>query len=94
MRGLLIGCFYALQGVAGTLSSIMLLIFAKGYSGHKEWKTMLGCDFWFGTAVFVVTLAGLAAYSVVARWYKNRERDYLGREYANQREILEAYYEK
>jgi peptide/histidine transporter 3/4 len=93
MRGLLVGCFYALQGLASGISALLLFIFAEGYTGHKSLHTLHGCDFSFSVVILLFGVVGLIAYSVVVRWYKKRERDYLGREGINHRAVLEAYYE-
>ena len=93
MRGLLIGCFYTLQGFISGISALLLFIFAEGYTRHEIEDTLFGCEFWFSFAIVFVTVVGLISLFVVVRWYKNRERDYLGREGINHRAIVEAYYE-
>ena len=93
MRGLLIGCFYALNGLASGISALVLFVFAESYTQHKNQKTSLGCDFWFSFVILLIAVAGLIAFFVVVRWYRKRERDYLGREGINHRAVLEAYYE-
>lgn len=93
MRGLLIGCFYTLYGLANGMAALLLLVFATGYSSREIQKTVFGCEFWFNFTVLLIAIAGLAVFFVVVRWYRNRERDYLGREFVNQRAVLEAYYD-
>ena len=94
MRGLLIGCFYALQGLSGAIAAILLIVFAEGYSSHKVHKSVFECEFWFNFTALLFTIAGLVVFTVVVRWYKNRERDYIDREYVDERAILEAYYDR
>lgn len=93
MRGLLIGCFYALQGLSSGMAAVLLVVFAEGYSSHPSQNTTVGCEFWFNSSLLLFTIVALIVFFVVVRWYKNRERDYQGREFVNQRAILEAYYD-
>lgn len=93
MRGLLIGCFYALQGLSSGIAAILLVLFAEGYSGHQSQNTIVGCEFWFNSSLLLLTITALVVFCVVVRWYRNRERDYQGREFINHRAILEAYYD-
>ena len=94
MRGLLIGLFYALQGLADGIAALLLVIFASGYSGQRHQKSLFGCEFWFNFVILLFTIASLVLYFVVVKWYRNRERGYWGQEYVNQRAILEAYYDR
>ena len=93
MRGLLVGCFYALSGLASGISALLLFIFAESYTHHRRQHTSLGCDFWFSFVILLFAVVGLTLFVVVVRWYRKRERDYLGREGINHRAVLEAYYE-
>lgn len=94
MRGLLIGCFYALTGLCYGVAALLLLLFAEGYSSHKIQKTIFGCEFWFNSLLLGLTITVLVVFMMVVRWYRNRERDYQGREFVNQRAILEDYYDR
>ena len=91
MRGLLIGSFYSLQGLAAGLSSLLLLLFAEFPAGNQQ---SLKSDFWFNFVILLLTVVGVIVFSGVVRWYKKRERDYLGRECVDHRAILEAYYDR
>ena len=94
MRGLLIGCFYALQGLSSGMVALLLLVFAEGYSSHQNQKTIFGCEFWFNSLLLVFTVTALVVFIGVVRWYRNRERDYQGREFVNERAILEDYFDR
>lgn len=91
MRGLLIGSFYSLQGLAAGLSSLLLLLFVEFPAGNQR---SLKSDFWFNFVILLLTVGGVIVFSGMVRWYKKRERDYLGREYVDHRAVLEAYYDR
>ena len=94
MRGLLIGMFYALQGIANGIAALILLVFGTSFSSQagKTTRGLFGCEFWFNFVILFIAIAGLGAYLATVRWYRNRQRGFTGQEFVNQQAILEAYY--
>jgi len=47
MRGLLIGMFYALQGIANGITALILLVFGTSFSSQagKTTRGLFGCEF-------------------------------------------------
>ena len=88
MRGLLIGIFYAIDGIFVGITGLILLFFAKS---HLYTHT-LSCGLLFYLVVLLIGTVGLVVYCVVARWYRKRQRG--GQEFVNERAILESYYER
>ena len=97
MRGLLIGLLYALGGIANGLAGLIVLIFGEGYSteaGHlHSSESIFSCSFWFNFVILFVATVGFGSYLGIVRWYRNRQRGYVGREFVNQQALLEAYYD-
>ncbi len=71
LRGLLIGTLYSV----GLLSAILgLVIFRVWY--HQNGNTYgASCGVWYYLFVTATITLGLVVFSVVAKWYKNRERE-------------------
>ena len=91
MRGLLIGLLYALGGIANGLACLIVLIF--GGARLKSSENIFSCSFWFNFVILFVAVVGFGSYLGIVRWYRKRQRGYVGREFVNQQALLEAYYD-
>lgn len=89
MRGMLIGVFYCIRGVAGFFTALLFLAFTLGFASHPLPATSgISCGFPLNATAIVVSVLGLAVYIKVAKNHKNRERD----EQFNARAFAEKYY--
>ena len=69
MRGMMIGLFFFIWGLASANARIMMTAFGRSRSA-----TPMTCDFWFNLFYMMVAVVGLACYLLVARRYRNRQR--------------------
>ena len=76
MKGLLLGVFFAITGVFQFLSSLALTPFSsQKIWARDEHSPVISCLSGYLFFTCVVALIGFALFSVVAKWYKYRERD-------------------
>lgn len=67
MRGMMIGFFFFAWGVATAMAQVFIVAFDKPSS-------VLTCDFWYYLLYLCLAIFGCAAYAVLARCYRNRQR--------------------
>ena len=92
MKGLLIGVFFAIQGIFQLISTIVLFLFSTNTIWVRKHVTAVtNCGFGYFLFTCVAALVGLILFSVVAKRYKNRERD--DRPY-DQSQIEEIFYRR
>lgn len=82
---MLIGTFYAIQGLFTTIA--MLIAVAVAY-GYKQYDGTYGCGNAYYPAMLGIASVGFILYVVVGRRYKGRERD----EHIDHHIIAENYY--
>ena len=76
MKGLLIGVFFAINGMYQLIGTIVLFLFSVNTIWvSKHVKAVTNCSFGYLLFTCVVALVGLILFSVVAKKYKYRERD-------------------
>jgi len=85
MRGLLLGLFFAVQGLFSLLAVIIQYIFS--------WRPVLSyslysCSFWYYLIIVILGGLGLCLYVLVAYKYKRRKRD----DVFHQVGMIEEYY--
>ena len=79
---MLIGTFYAIQGLFTTIGILIAVAVAYGYKGTY------GCGNAYYPAMLGIATVGFILYVVVGRMYKGRERD----EHIDHHIIAENYY--
>ena len=84
-RGMLIGTFYAIQGLFTTIAMLIAVIIAYGY---KEHYGNYGCGYVYYPVMLGIAVVGFVIYVVVGWRYKRRERD----EHIDHHIIAENYY--
>ena len=76
MKGLLIGVFFAINGIFQFIGTIILFLFSTNTIWvSKHVKAVTNCGFGYLLFICVAALVGLILFSVVAKKYKYRERD-------------------
>ena len=79
MKGLLVGVFFSIRAFFQLLSGVALIPFSYrplwGSQHMREHPPVTSCGFGYLSFTCIVALIGLILFSVVARRYKNRERD-------------------
>ena len=70
MRGMMIGLFFFVWGVASALAETLILMFSK----IPHIGPPLTCDFWYYFMYVVYAVLAFVVYVVLACWYKNRQR--------------------
>ena len=76
---MLIGMFYAIQGLCPTINALVTV--AVGSLGHR-------CGTVYYALMIAIAFIGLVVYLLAGRRYKQRERD----EYIDHHMIVENYY--
>jgi len=87
MKGLLNGLGWTMYILAIGVTAILIIAWVEGW---KEPYSTPSCGTLYYMFATVVSIAGLVAYIVVARWYKRRERE----EPANEQELIESVYDR
>ena len=76
MKGLLIGIFFAINGISQLIGTVVLFLFSTNTIWvSKHVKAVTNCGFGYLLFICVAALVGLVLFSVVAKKYKYRERD-------------------
>ena len=79
MKGLLVGVFFSIRAFFQLISGVALIPFSYrpvwDSQRMREHPPVTNCGFGYLSFTCVVALVGLILFSVVARRYKNRERD-------------------
>ena len=89
MKGLLLGTYYAIQGIFQFISSVMLVPVSLNSIWENElYPPHTGCLFGYLLSTCTIALIGLILYSFAARWYVYRKRD--DRPY-DQRFVIDYY---
>ncbi|KAL5515225.1 hypothetical protein EMCRGX_G000361 [Ephydatia muelleri] len=86
-RGMLIGTFYAIQGLSTTIAVLIAFIFAYGYN---RLDGNYGCGYIYYPVTLGIAIVGFVVYMVVGWRYKGRERD----EHIDHHIIAENYFSK
>ena len=81
-RGMLIGMFYAIQGLCTTISSLLAIAVAS----ERSWGYFCGTVYY--TLTLAIAIVGLVLYLLAGKRYKMRERD----EHIDHHMIVENYY--
>ncbi len=89
MRGLLIGLVYSLLFSTFPVSYGIFVAWYEAWKRHPESKPM-SCEFWFFLFQVLIAGIGLISILVVAKWYKNRQRE----EPCRDRQFVEDFYER
>ena len=87
MKGLLSGLGWAIFLLALAVAVLLIVAWSEGW---KEPYSTPSCGTFYYMFATLVSIAGLVAYIVVARWYKRRERE----EPANEQELIESVYDR
>ena len=90
MRGLLIGLFYAINGLFTGLVGILLLIVSLSFDDFHNEVRGLSCGSWYYLVTAIIGIAGIVLYFIGSRWYKKRQR---GGQMVNHQAVIESYYE-
>ncbi len=88
MRGLLIGLVYSLQFSMFAVSYSIIAAWREAWK--KQPSSKPSCDFWFFLSQVLLGVFGFVLLLVVAKWYKNRQRE----EPCRDRQFVEDYYER
>lgn len=89
MRGLLVGTFYCFRGLFAFIAGVLILAFSLGYEHHPQsTAALVSCGVPLYTLATFVGVVGLVCYIVIAKKYRNRERE----EHVNTQAIAENYY--
>lgn len=89
MRGLLVGTFYFFRGLFAFIGAVLILAFSLGYEYHPpSTKSLIRCGIPLYALTLVIGVSGFVCYVVIAKRYKNRERE----EHVNTQAIAEDYY--
>lgn len=72
MKGLLIGLFWFVRGLAIAMGSLISLPFQL-VGTSRLWR--FSCTSWIMLILFIIAVAGLCLYVALARWYVKRVRD-------------------
>ena len=76
MKGLLIGVFFAINGIFQLIGTIILFLFSTNTIWASKYiNAVTNCGFGYLLFTCVAALVGLILFSVVAKKYKYRERD-------------------
>ena len=79
MKGLVFGLYFAIRYLFNLLGALVLLPFSLNViwdsKQMKEHPPVTNCDFGYFSSICVIALIGLVLFSLVTKWYKNRERD-------------------
>lgn len=84
---MLIGTFYAIQGLSTTIAVLIAFIFAYGYN---RLDGNYGCGYIYYPVTLGIAIVGFVVYMVVGWRYKGRERD----EHIDHHIIAENYFSK
>ena len=87
MKGLLIGSMWSLSVISLAIGTAVNLPWTYGW---KSPFSSPSCGTYYYLFVTLLSVAGLVVYTVVARWYKRRERD----EPENQQAMVEDVYDR
>ena len=87
MSGLLIGSMWSLSVISFAIGAALNLAWSFGW---KSPFSSPSCGTYYYLFVTLLSVAGLVIYTVVARWYKRRERD----EPENQQAMVEDVYDR
>ena len=87
MKGLLSGLGWIIFILSNAVALLLILAWSKGW---KEPYSTPSCGTLYYLFSTVVSIVGLVAYIVVARWYKRRERE----EPENAQELIESVYDR
>ena len=91
MRGLLIGLFYAVEGIFISLIGLTLGIVVAVFTNHKDnLLNHLSCGSWYLITSIGIGIVGFVIYVTAAKFYKQRER---GGYQVNEQTVIEGYYE-
>lgn len=90
MRGLLVGVFFAFEGLSSLVSLLLQFVFSSEdvYSYPFHSRTGRSCAFWFYLIAVGLSILGLVFYGVVACKYKRRKRD----DVFNEVTLIEEYF--
>ncbi len=69
MRGMMIGFFFFMWGVASVITESIITIFQM-----RDLSGVLTCEFWYYFILLLISGVGLAVFLRVYVRYKNRER--------------------
>jgi hypothetical protein len=79
MKGLLVGVFFSIRAFFELVSGVALIPFSYrplwGSRHMREHPPVTNCGFGYLCFTCAVALVGLILFGIVARRYKNRERD-------------------
>ena len=73
MKGLLLGTYYAINGLFQFVSSIALVLFTS--NNFLLIPSKFGCLFGYLLVTCVIAIVGFILFLVAAKWYKYRVRD-------------------
>ncbi len=69
MRGMIIGLFFFMWGIATVFANLIGVVFSKIMS-----VSILTCDIWYHMLLVVLAILSFILYVFVSVWYKNRLR--------------------
>ena len=69
MRGMMVGLFFFIWGIASTITEFLVALFER-----VDLDRTLTCGFWYYLIFLILAVIGLAMYVKVFRKYKNRQR--------------------
>ena len=84
MKGLIIGLFYSINGLATLIACLLVIPFSYGFTSD----TSLGCGFWYLSILLVFAVFQLTTYTTIAKRYKKRRRD----DITNEQMFAENYF--
>ena len=92
MKGLLVGFGFLVTYFSLCITTLVQGGFRKILEHRDDSKKSLttSCDFWYFITTLIISIAGIVIISLVAKWYKMRERE----DPHNDRMFVEAYYER
>lgn len=86
-RGMLVGTFYALDGLCSAAVSLFAVALTNGH-GNRPWSVSGGCGTVYYSVMLAIAVIGLAFYMLAGWMYIPRERD----EHIDHHMIAENYY--
>ena len=92
MRGLLIGVFYAMNGLFDALVGLLLVTVTFSFQENPLHMRGLSCGSWYYLTTIIVGIIGIVLFFLGAAWYKIRQRGG-HRTLINHQTVIESYYE-
>lgn len=89
MKGLMIGIFFAVEGLFQLIGVIIILPFSLDF-WNSSYPTNPSCGVGYYLTNVVIALAGIVIYFITSKKYKYRQRD----EPSVDQQLVEAYYER